>query len=92
MTTKNKAKYTEAVTLADDEFDSENVKIRITTFVDADILKQLRSYASKNKIKYQTALNSILRSFFEGPKKGGIIMSFEQRVRQIVKEEMKRSR
>ena len=77
-------------TLSEDEFEPENMKVRITTFVDADVLDHLRSYGVKNKIKYQTALNSILRSFFEGASKDGKLMSFDERVRRIVKSELKK--
>ena len=71
--------------LADDEFNSESVKVRITTMIDLDALKLLKQLAKKRKTKYQTLLNSIVRSYLFGPE---LVKNFEVEVRRIVKEEL----
>lgn len=37
----NKIVYGTKSTLADDEFDPPNVKVRVTTFIDLDIVREL---------------------------------------------------
>lgn len=44
-----------------DEFDPRFSKVRITTFVDLDILDEIRRLAKKKGEKYQTLLNKLLR-------------------------------
>jgi hypothetical protein len=79
------------VELPDDEFDSKNVKIRVTTLIDEDILIMLKEYAKKRGSKYQTVLNSLLRAFFEAPKRNTKIQALsEERVRRIVQEELRK--
>jgi len=46
--------------MSEEDFKDENVKIRITTFVDMDVYKQLKKLAGDRG--YQTLLNEILRS------------------------------
>jgi len=41
-------------------------KVRITTFVDSDVLNQLKLEASENEEGYQTLLNRIVREYFKG--------------------------
>lgn len=94
MTTKNKKKDIQYgnFELPDDELIGKNVKVRITTLIDKDILDSLRAYAKKKGVKYQTALNALLRSFFENSferKKGHSTLS-EAKVRRIVREELKK--
>jgi hypothetical protein len=91
MTTKNKLKFGNKDLLSDDALDPKNVKIRITTFIDEDVLIMLKSYAKKRGSKYQTILNSLLRSFFDKPEKGSKVSELsEERVRKIVREELKK--
>ena len=91
MTTKRDIQYGSVDILADDAFDPKNVKVRITTFVDEDVLNLLKEYAKKRGAKYQTVLNSLLRSFFDKPKRGKKVQVLsEERVRRIVQEELKR--
>jgi len=40
-----------------------NIKIRVTAMIDGDVLKELKHRASRDKIKYQTLLNKLLRFF-----------------------------
>lgn len=91
MTTKRDTHYGTVDILDKDAFDPKNVKVRITTFVDEDVLIHLKEYAKKRGAKYQTVLNSLLRSFFDKPQKGKKVQGLsEERVRRIVQEELKR--
>jgi hypothetical protein len=91
MTIKRDIRYGTSDTLDKDAFDAKNVKVRITTFIDEDILIQLKQYAKKRGSKYQTILNSLLRSFFDKPEKGSKIQGLsEERVRRIVREEIRK--
>lgn len=42
-------------------FDPKQSKVKITTWVDADVLLALREQAARNGSKYQTLMNHILR-------------------------------
>ncbi len=44
----------------------ESTKVRITTFLDTDVLEQLKKEAAETGGKYQTTLNQILRDHFSG--------------------------
>ena len=50
-----------SIELDEDEFSSRYEKIRITTFVDLDVVTALKKRAKKLGIGYQTLLNDILR-------------------------------
>jgi hypothetical protein len=77
--------------LSADVFSPKKLKVRITTFVDEDILYKLKEYAKKRGTKYQTVLNSLLRHFFDKPERGAKVRGlFEERVRRIVQEELKK--
>jgi len=79
------------VDLLEDEFDPKNVKIRITTLIDEDVLIMLKHYAKKRGGKYQTVLNSLLRAFFDKPTRSTKIKGLsEERVRRIVQEEIRK--
>jgi uncharacterized protein (DUF4415 family) len=94
MNTKNKKsiKYGK-INITKDEFLPRNVKVRITTLLDQDILDSLRAYAEKSGVGYQTALNGLLRVFFDDPAPKKSVKSLsEQRVRKIVQEEIRKSR
>ena len=79
------------VNLLDDEFDPKNVKIRITTLIDEDVLLMLKDYAKKRGGKYQTVLNSLLRAFFDKPTRSAKVQGLsEERVRRIVQEELRK--
>lgn len=91
MTTKRDIRHGTVDLLDEDAFNPRNVKVRITTFVDEDVLAHLKEYAKKRGSKYQTVLNSLLRSFFDKPEKGNKVQGLsEERVRRIVQEELKR--
>lgn len=81
------------VRLDPDEFAPHNVKVRITTMVDMDVLTGLKEHAEKRNMKYQTLVNQILREFVDDktqiitlPKK------LEAQVRKIVRDELKKKR
>lgn len=44
-------------------------KVRITTYLDQDILKELKNIAQQTGNKYQTVLNQLLRKILLGEKK-----------------------
>ncbi len=48
----------------------DKAKIRITTYLDNEVLKELRDLAEKSGSKYQTILNQILRDYLFDEKKG----------------------
>lgn len=78
MTTKNKLTFGNIDLLRDDALNPRNVKIRITTFIDEDVLIMLKSYAKKRGSKYETLLNSLLRSFFDKPEKGSKVSEISE--------------
>jgi hypothetical protein len=91
MTTKNNIQYGTRDLLEEDAFNPKKVKVRITTFVDEDVLMMLKNYAKKRGTKYQSVLNALLRSFFEKPAKGTKVHGLsEERVRRIVQEELRK--
>lgn len=62
----NKIIYSKKDKLSHDEFDKKNTKVRITTFIDVDILEQLKAEAASTGQKYQTLLNEKLRAIVLG--------------------------
>ena len=79
------------VELSGDEFAPRNVKVRVTTLIDEDILIKLKAYAKKHGGKYQTVLNSLLRMFFDKPASSAKVKGLsEARVRRIVQEELRK--
>lgn len=71
--------------------EAHEVKIRISTMIDEDVLIQLKSIAKQKGTKYQTLLNNVLRAFVESPffskNKGP---KLEDTVRRIVKDELRK--
>ena len=57
----NELRFSEKDRLSDDEFAPKNVKVRITTFIDKDVLDMLKKEAAISGKKYQTLLNEKLR-------------------------------
>jgi hypothetical protein len=90
MTTKNKDLVFGDVELDDIEFEPRHVKVRVTTMLDEDVLKALRKIASSKGQKYQTILNQVLRAFVERKKERKLIPVGERRIREIVREEMRK--
>ena len=90
MTTKNNEIVFGDIELDDLEFEPRHVKVRVTTMIDEDVLMALRDLAAKKEQKYQTILNDILRAFVEKNVRGNSTRLDEKRVRQIVKEELRK--
>ena len=95
MSTKNKKDIIFGdFELDSDEFSPQNVKARITTLVDADALDAFKKIAEARKMKYQTLLNQVIRSFVAGTKGGRVSRSrnalTEEGVRKIVREELRK--
>jgi len=57
--------------------DLKQAKIRITTYIDQDLLKVLRELAEESGSKYQAVLNQVLRGALLG-KKEGLIKRIER--------------
>ena len=71
---------------------ADEVKIRISTFLDEDVLLGLKKIATHRGTRYQTLMNTVLRSFVESSfahhsKKPS---PFEDAVRKIVQDELKK--
>jgi hypothetical protein len=90
MTTKNKDLVFGDVELDDVEFEPRHVKVRVTTMLDEDVLKALKQIASSKGQKYQTILNQVLRAFVEGKKERKLTPVGEKRIREIVREEIRK--
>ena len=90
MTTKNKDLVFGDVELDDVELEPRHVKIRVTTMLDEDVLKALKKIASSKGQKYQTILNQVLRAFVERKKERKLIPVGERRIREIVREEIRK--
>lgn len=89
MTGKNKKiKYGTKDILSSDEFNPRNVKIRITTFIDLDLLETLKKISKAKGLKYQTLLNSLLRTALEDELEQKSIKLSEKRLRKIIREEL----
>lgn len=50
------------VEISEEDLKIENAKVRVNTWIDGDIVMELRKRAKKDNTKYQTLLNSVLRS------------------------------
>ena len=64
---------------------AENMKgkVRITTYLDSDVLEKLKARGESESKGYQTVLNELLRKQFEPQK------PIEEVLRQVIREEMK---
>ena len=90
MSTKNKDILYGEVELDDLEFESRHVKVRITTMIDEDVLVALKKVANSKRQKYQTILNQVLKAFVERKTARRLTPVGETRVREIVREELKK--
>ena len=81
---KKKINYTKNNVLDVDETDSKYVKILISTRLDEDVLKAVKSAAAAQGIRYQTLINQALKDRFIGNAE-------EEKIRRIVREELKRT-
>jgi uncharacterized protein (DUF4415 family) len=51
------------VEVPDEVFEPKNVKVRITTHLDGDVLDTLKQLSKQKEVGYQTLLNGILRAY-----------------------------
>jgi predicted DNA binding CopG/RHH family protein len=82
MSTKSKSKKP-AVEIPADEFSPENVRFRVTMFIQEDVLNEVRKRAAQKGLPYQTYINLLLREQMFGSE-------LEQKVRKIVQDEIKK--
>lgn len=83
-TNKNKVEYAKKDALDHDEFDPKHAKFRVTMFIDLPVLETIRKEAKAKGLPYQTYINQLLRQHVGGDE--------EQRIREIVRDEVKRLR
>jgi len=69
--------------LVDLQADNMKGKVRITTYLDSDVLEKLKARGASESKGYQTVLNELLRKQFEPQK------PIEEVLRQVIREEMK---
>lgn len=69
------------------EHDLENVKIRITTYLDKDLIEVLKKMAQTHGGKYQSLLNSVLRSALLGE---GAFEDLESRIERLENKVLKK--
>ena len=90
MSTKNKDLIYGDVELDEVEFEPRHVKVRVTTMVDEDVLDALKKIAGSKGQKYQSVLNQVLRAFVERKKERKLVPVAEKRIREIVREEIRK--
>ena len=49
------------VEISEEDLKIENAKVRVNTWIDGDIVQELRRRAKSENTKYQTLLNNLLR-------------------------------
>lgn len=95
MSSKNKKDIQYgSVEIDESEFLPQNVKVRVTTMLDEDVLRGLKHIAEEKGVGYQTLLNKIARSYVFAPQKeykAGPPLT-EQAVRRIVREEIRKKK
>jgi predicted DNA binding CopG/RHH family protein len=81
---KKKINYAKKSVLDEDEIDSKYVKVLISTRLDENVLKAVKSEAAEQGIGYQTLINQVLKDRFLGNTE-------EEKIRRIVREELKKT-
>ncbi|MDA8416575.1 MAG: BrnA antitoxin family protein [Betaproteobacteria bacterium] len=71
--------------LAKLQAESAKGKVRITTYLDSDLVEQLKARGESEKKGYQTVLNDLLRKQFSAEK------PIEEVLRQVIREELKKA-
>tara|TARA_Y100000590_G_scaffold465025_1_gene636059 strand:+ start:4230 stop:4490 length:261 start_codon:yes stop_codon:yes gene_type:complete len=61
MKTNDKDIVYGGIEISEKDFDISKVKVRVNTWIDGDIVQELKKRAKLNNTKYQTLLNSLLR-------------------------------
>lgn len=83
--TKNKNIEYGSVELDQDEFDEKHTKVRITTFLDYDILQKLKKDAKSMGVGYQTLLNQKLRELVLGESASTVEDSMKEILKRLKK-------
>ena len=83
MSTKNKKIEYGKVDLPEDEFESKNIKERITIFIDQDVLDKFRARAKKESTKYQTLINHALREVSDKPDLEDRVEALEKALKKL---------
>ena len=81
---KKKISYGKNSVLEADEFDPKYVKILISTRLDGDVLEAVKKAARERAVGYQTLINQVLKDRFIGNAE-------EEKIRRIVREELKKT-
>lgn len=86
---KNKKKWLSAAEagLYDPHAGKTPAKVRITTYIDSDVLDELKKKATSLGIPYQTFLNSLLRQSVSPETKS----PSSEEIRKIIREELKKA-
>lgn len=71
--------------LAKLQAESAKGKVRITTYLDSDLVELLKARGESEKKGYQTVLNDMLRKQFFAEK------PIEEVIRQVIREELKKA-
>lgn len=89
---RNRKKWVAAASigLVDPNAVKTPAKVRITTYIDSDILASLKSEAERLRLPYQTLLNSQLRRAIEPDSSEKKSPSGEE-IRRIIREELKKA-
>ncbi|MBX3033234.1 MAG: hypothetical protein KF865_04855 [Bdellovibrionaceae bacterium] len=80
-----KAKVKNRKLLDESYLEPQNHKVRITTFLDGDILEELKKRANKQGTKYQTLLNRLLRESLWASQKDELADRLEKLERVVFK-------
>jgi hypothetical protein len=75
------------VEIPDEDFDPKNVKIRVTAFMDLDLIDALKAEAKESGTKYQTLMNQKLRDSVFGKR---VDPELPNLIREIVLDEMRK--
>ena len=90
MSIKNRDVTYGDVELDEIEFEPRHIKVRVTTMVDEDVLSALKKIANSKGQKYQSVLNQVLRAFVERKRGRKPASPGEKRIREIVREEIRK--
>lgn len=72
--------------ISEDDLLVKNTKRIVTIRIDEDVLKAIKQYAKKKKLKYQTLINDHLRlSFIKEGNNNSLLMKLMERVEHLEK-------
>ena len=91
-TTKKKAKKKVTVSDSISKLDKDNLKMRVSIYLDVDIVRELKRRAEETNGRYQTILNQTLRDAVLGKSKIKIdeIEDLEDFVEKLVERKLKK--